>query len=345
MCRKRWLWLCAFLLPLAAQAQTYTKTETIEYHDNLSRWVLGQPSKLTVNGIVASETLYDSRAQPTTLREFGRTTQTLTYHPDGTVATVADGRGHVTTLSGWKRGVPQTVRHPATPEAPNGATRSAVVNDAGWITRVTDENGFATNYQHDAMGRITRIVQPTGDSVAWHDSVFTFSRATAPAYGIPAGHWQHTEVVGYRAKILFLDALWRPVLMHEYDARDLVGTQRFTRQAFDHAGRVTFASYPVATSAATNTGTWTEYDALGRATSVSQDSDAGLLTTLTEYLPGFRTRVTDPKGNWTLTEYQAFDQPTYDFPVVIDAPAGRYTEIRRDAFGKPLSITRSGPED
>ncbi|MCD9032697.1 RHS repeat protein, partial [Luteimonas sp. Y-2-2-4F] len=220
------------------------RTEVNAYHDDLAGWVLGQPSKLTVNGIVASETLYDSRAQPTTLREFGRTTQTLTYHPDGTVATVADGRGHVTTLSSWKRGVPQTVRHPATPEAPNGATRSAVVNDAGWITRVTDENGFATNYQHDAMGRITRIVYPTGDSVAWHDSTFSLVRATAAAYGLPAGHWQHAEVTGQRNKVTYLDALWRPVLVHEYDAGNAAGTQRFTRQAFDQAGRVTFASYP-----------------------------------------------------------------------------------------------------
>ncbi|WP_043689969.1 RHS repeat protein [Luteimonas huabeiensis] len=342
--RTRRLWLGACLLPLAAQAQaqTYTKTETIEYHDNLSLWVLGQPSKLTVNGIIASETLYDSRAQPRTIREFGRTAQTLTYHPDGTVATVADGRGNVTTLSNWKRGIPQTIRYPATPESPSGATQSAVVNDAGWITRVTDENGYATNYQHDAMGRITRIQYPTGDSVAWHDTTFSFVRAGAAAYGLPAGHWQHSESTGQRRKITYLDALWRPVLVREYDNGNVAGTQRFIRQAFDHEGRVTFASYPSA-SGTPNTGTWTEYDALGRPTSVSQDSELGLLTTTTAYAgnaDGYYTLVTSPKGEQTRTWYQAFDQPSYDWPVEIWHPNGAYTDIARDAFGKPVSITR-----
>lgn len=34
-------------LPLAVQAQTYSKTETIEYHDNTTSWVLWQSAKVT----------------------------------------------------------------------------------------------------------------------------------------------------------------------------------------------------------------------------------------------------------------------------------------------------------
>lgn len=325
------------------------RTEQVAYHDNLNRWVLGQVSQLTVDGTVVSQIGYSSYAQPLTFRSYGQLVETRTHDVTtagqmGTVRTVQDGNGNVTTLSNWKRGVSQTIRYPATPESPSGATQSAVVNDHGWVTRVTDENGFQTHYQYDPMGRLSQISHPTGDSTAWNATTFTFARAAASAYGIPAGHWQRTEATGNGRKVTHLDALWRPLLVREYDTGNASGTQRFVRQTFDHEGRVTFASHP-STSGTPTTGTWTEYDALGRVTSVSQDSELGVLTTLTEYLSGFRTRTTNPRGYQTLTQYQAFDQPSYDFPVVIEQSEGRYTEIVRDVFGKPLSITRSGPEE
>lgn len=120
------------------------------------------------------------------------------------------------------------------------------------------------------------------------------------------------------------------------------GTQRFQRFAYDHEGRTTFASYP-ATAHNPTTGTWTEYDALGRPTSVSQDSELtpSLLTTTMEYLAGFQTRVTNPKGHQTTTRYLAWDQPTTDFPVQVTHPAGAYTHIARDVFGKPTLLRRS----
>src|SRR5690606_17784751 len=137
----------------------------------------------------------------------------------------------------------------------------------------------------------------------------------------------------------YMDALWRPVLVREYDTANASGTQRFTRQAFDQAGRVSFASYP-STSSAPATGTWTEYDALNRPTSVSQDSEIGLLTTTTTYLPGFQARVTSPKGYQTITSYRAWDEPTTDYPVAITHPGGAFTDIARDIFGKPTALTR-----
>ena len=59
---------------------------------------------------------------------FGKLQQTLTYNADGTVATVKDGNNNLTTLSSWKRGIPQSISHP------DGKSRLAVVNDSGWIT-------------------------------------------------------------------------------------------------------------------------------------------------------------------------------------------------------------------
>ena len=116
-----------------------SKTEGTAYHDTLADWVLGQPAKQTVNGIVAAETGYDALARPTWTKSFGKRQQTLSYNADGTLASVKDGNNNVTTLSSWYRGVPRVIQHPPTPEAPTGATESAVVDGNGWITSVTDE--------------------------------------------------------------------------------------------------------------------------------------------------------------------------------------------------------------
>jgi RHS repeat-associated protein len=79
-------------------------------------------------------------------------------------------------------------------------------------------------------------------------------------------------------------------------------------------------------------------------TATSQDSEPGLpVTTLTEYLTGFLTRHTDGRSHATTSTYQAFDAPTYDYPMEIAAPAGRTTTFTRDVFGKPLTMKRSGP--
>lgn len=328
------------------------RTETITYHDDVARWTLGQRSRVTCvapasptptgcgsGGTVISEVIYDGLARPTQSKSFGKTLQMITYNADGTVATLGDGNNNVTELANWKRGIPRTINHPATPESPSGSTKGAVVDDNGWITRVTDENGFQVNYQYDLMGRLAKVIYPAGDSVAWNDTTYGFAKATSSAYGIPAGHWQHTEATGNGRKVTYLDALWRPVLVREYDATNATGTQRFVRSIFDPAGRRVFNSYPSANSVA-DTGVWTEYDALGRPTSISEDSEYGLLVTQYGYLSNFRTRVTNPKLKQITTSYLAWDLPITAYPVGSAHPGGAFTDIERDIFGKPTSITR-----
>lgn len=333
--RRTWLPLASFICfaPQMVLAQSNSRTEVLTYYDDTSKWVLGQIAKSVVNGITVSEISYNSNAQPVTKKTFGKLQQTLTYNADGTIATVQDGNNNVTALSSWKRGIPQNIRYA------DGTTVSAVVNDNGWVTSITDENGYVTSYGYDSMGRLASTTYPSGDSVGWNVTTSTFQAVQAAEYGIPAGHWRQTIATGNARKINYFDALWRPLLTREYDAGNEAGTQRFQRFSYDHEGRTTFASYP-GSSDALNAGTQTQYDALGRATSVSQDSELGKLTTTTEYLAGNQTRVTDPRGNRTLTGYQAFDQPAYDKPVWIQHPEGAYTDIARDVFGKPLTITR-----
>ncbi|MBT2747848.1 RHS repeat-associated core domain-containing protein [Lysobacter sp. ISL-50] len=87
-------------------------------------------------------------------------------------------------------------------------------------------------------------------------------------------------------------------------------------------------------------GVRTRYDALGRVISSQQDSELGVLTTTTEYHFGLQTLVRDPRGNVTQAAFQAFGEPSYETPVIIDSPEDTLTEIARDVFGKPTSLRR-----
>lgn len=332
-----------FLVVLAnvVQAQNYSRTETITYHDNTAKWVLGQVSSKSINGIVAEQTSYDANtALPLQSWSFGKLKQTLTYNADGTVATVKDGNNNVTTLSSWKRGIPQSITYA------NGTTQSAVVNDNGWITQVTDQNGNATNYSYDAMGRLAQTNYPVADSVNWNVSGREFRAVNSgdwkPA-GVVDGQWRLQEVTGNHVTYTYYDALWRPVLKHNYDISNIVGTLQSTSIEYDAKGRVVFQSYPSSDVIPAAQGTWTLYDALDRPTHVKQDSEHGLLVTTTSYLKdamGAYTLTKNPRGGETRTWYQMFDQPSYDAPVRIVQPEDAVTTITRDVFGKPTAITR-----
>lgn len=350
-------------------APTYTRTEAIAYHDNITQWILGQTASVTCvdantqeesedpcDGDVASATTFDAAyALPLTVSAFGKLQQTFTYDTTasvasgqrGTLKTVKDGRNQVTTFTNWKRGIPQSIVFA------DSTSRSAEVNDNGWITEVADENGYASSYDYDDMGRISQITPPASDSTNWIPTTRAFAPVTSAEHGIGAGHWRETVTTGTAVKTTYFDALWRPVLVHEVDTA-AAGTDCYVATAYDSGGRVADTSYPlaVAPSMASN-GTWllsgvrpkgvrTSYDALGRPTTVQQDSELGVLTTTTAYLTGFQRRVTDARNNQTTEQFMAWDSPTFEWPVIVDAPENQRTTIVRDAFGKPLEITRAG---
>ena len=351
-------------------AQTTSKTEAITYHDSTANWVLGQTATVTCvsgtpsntacdnnpsNGsdVVSATTYHVTTALPLTATSFGKLQSTVTYNADGTLATVKDGNNRITTLSNWKRGVPQTISFA------DSTLISAYVDDNGRIGWLTDENGYKTCYGYDAMGRVnltTYTSETTAgvcDTTKWSATSRTFVPVAASEYGIAAGHWRETVTTGNATKITYYDAMWRPLLVREYDASDIAGTERFTKRAYDTEGRVSFAGYPVssATFASQQSlaaqqggdkGVTTFYEPLGRVSSTSQDSELGLLTTLITYGTGFTTTVTNPRGFSTTSTYQTYDQPSTDWPLVITAPEGATTTIFRDIFGKPKSVTRSG---
>lgn len=223
-----------------------------------------------------------------------------------------------------------------------------MVNSDGSIASTTDENGFVTGYGYDAMGRLSLIDYPDGDSVAWTSTTRSFASSTVARHGLPIGHWVEVVGTGNGLKAIDYDGFWRPVVENIYVDGD-PSTQSIVVKRYDAAGRLAFQSYPVSALGAagyadtTLKGTRYTYDALDRPLTVAQDSELGVLNTTFEYLVGFQTRVTDPRAYQTATQYQAYDQPASDSPVGVTRYAGADTsaaEIVRDPYGKSMAITR-----
>src|SRR5690606_12890266 len=134
---------------------------------------------------------------------------------------VTDGRGHTTSLGGWKRGVPQTITYP------DASTQTAVVNHAGHVQSITDQLLNQTHYTYDTLGRLAGITYPGGDPVAWAATSQTFAPLGAPDAGFPAGTWRQTVSTGAARRVTYFDGLWRPLLTHSYDSTSQNSTQRY----------------------------------------------------------------------------------------------------------------------
>lgn len=216
---------------------------------------------------------------------------------------------------------------------------------------MTDEIGAVTGYGYDAMGRLASIVYPTGDAVAapssggnYYTTLRNFRPLAASDWkpaGVVDGQWRLYEEVGTRVNITYMDALWRPILKHEFDAQNTAASLRASKTTYDASGRVSFQSYPSSNTIPGDTGTRTFYDALDRVTLVEQDSEHGVLTTTTQYQAGLKTLVTNPKGFSTTTSFTAWDEPSYDYPILSEQPEGKVIQIgRHPQFGWPLQLTQ-----
>ncbi len=323
----------------------YSRDESAEFYDHRAKWILGQVAATSINGMESGRAEFDPvTALPLRVSAFGKHKNSFTYLADGSLESIKDGNGNATVFGSWKRGVPQSIRRPATPESPSGATESAVVDDRGWVIGTTDENAFTSQYSYDGMGRLAGVVYPQNDTVDWYPMTQEFTRVASPEYGLEANHWRRVSITGNRRSDTYYDAFMRPVLEMEFDVADASrNTQKQVFTRYDGMGRMAFRSNPtrhVADFRQSMTGASYAYDALGRITSTMQDSELGALSTTIEYLAGFKRKTTNPRGLSTVETFQVFGQPSYEAPAVIDVPENVRTQIMRDAFGKPLQIQR-----
>lgn len=320
----------------------YARSLRTTYFDDMSRWVIGQVARRTqataATGEVETErTDFDALSRPQRSYVFGLLQQSLGYHADGTLSSLADGRGNTITLNSWKRGLPQQIGFP-------DATRTLLqVDDNGWVRSVVEPNGASRTYGYDDAGRISNATQAASDSVAWNASTTRYQQIAGTEVGIEGGHWKRESSTGNARSVTYYDALWRPVLEESFDSADRAGTLRQQVTRYDANGQTIFASYPTRAASdfrSTVPGTYTAYDALARAVRSEQDSELGRLSATTRYLAGGQVQTVNPRGHATTAAYMMFGSPSQDTPVRISHPEGAVTEIQRDAFGKPLSILR-----
>lgn len=319
-----------------------SRSETTVYSHILSQWLLNQLVSVTDQG-TGIETLRNAynatTGTLTSVTKFGLPQRTFAYNADGTVSSVQDGLNQATTLSSYKRGKPQLINFP------NTTSESAVIDNLGNFTSITDASGALTAFGYDGIGRLNLVTPPTFDTVGWNATTLLLESVPSAEYGLPAGHWRQTVSTGNARTVTYMDALWRPLLTSTYDTANEASTRKMVLHRFDHDSKTTFESYPqrsIVTVDDTVDGIATAYDQLGRKTLVSADSELGRLDTSYQYLSGFKTNVTNPNQVTTTTAYFAWDQPSEDAIRHIDAPMGVSVDIARDTFGKTLSITRSG---
>jgi RHS repeat-associated protein len=316
-----------------------SKTETTAYFDHAGKWVLGQVQSVTeasTGRVPVANSYNPDSANLETTTSFGKLQSTLAYNVDGTLSSHKDGRGLLTVYNNYKRGIPQQTTYA------DGTGQSAVVNDIGTVASTMDATGATTSYGYDAIGRLASVTYPGADSVAWNPTVIQNEFIGWQEHDIGAGHWRQVVSSGNAYRRTFFDALWRPVYTEAWDAADVAGTMRVTKHQYDFDSRPTFESYPKRSVAELTQGVYHAYDALGRPTITSTDSELGMLYSGFVYIDGFATVHSSARQLYTTFHYQAFDEPVDNAIVSIRAPEGVSVDIARDIFGKPTSITRSG---
>ncbi|GLQ91571.1 hypothetical protein GCM10007901_05210 [Dyella acidisoli] len=313
-------------------------TKKTTYLNDLPHWVLGllqETDNLSTGEVETLDTYNLTNVTLQSRARFGQVLMSYAFNGAGQLASFTDGNSHTTSLSNYKRGIPQSIGYP------DGTSESLAVDDFGQITAVTDQAGHTTNYNYDAIGRVTQVAYPSGDSVAWYTKQIAYNYATSAERGVAGGHWDRTITIGNAKTVTYFDAMLRPVLTDASSgSADIT-----TTGTYDWRDQATFTSYPVTGSpdiGSVTSGTHHGYDSLGRETQTQADSELGALTTATVYLAGAGEQITDPKGNVTTTYFQVFDEPTYNNPIRVNAPAGITQSIARDLYGDPTTITQFG---
>ncbi|MFN7724025.1 MAG: hypothetical protein ACK5QH_03050, partial [Rubrivivax sp.] len=261
----------------------WSVSDSITYHDNTAKWVLGQVANVYSAGLLKELTEFDSTsALPTAKYSFGRLLYRLRYNPeDGTVWQRIDPLGRPTTFQDYYRGIPRSFIER------DGTTQSVSVSNIGKITSHTNAAGTTTSFGYDPMGRLARIDYPPESWGSYHPTIVAFEQIGQDEFGIPAGHWRQTVTTGNARTVRYYDALWQVGLTQTWDLATPATTSSYITHRYDALGNKIFESYPQ--RYVTSIGnplpgrTWF-FDSIGRNVAVREDSELGPLDTVTEYL-------------------------------------------------------------
>lgn len=243
----------------------------------------------------------------------------------------------------YKGGHPQMVTVPKRYSATETMSIERTVDNNSWVRSIQDLNGNTAYLNYDDMGRQVSLDLPG----SWYDyaidwyldsSTQLFHRVLKHCQTLNSAATACAANVGYTDELKH-DALLRKVSQKKHSPRETNGQTRYQEYDHDYSNRNTFSSYVSELSGETE-GNFTEFDGLGRAIRQVM-SNAGTVTT--EYLSGNRVRVTDGEGNVTTTTYLAYNQPSNEQPIYVNAPEGKEITYTVNVFGDLEATTQMGP--
>jgi len=281
------------------------RTTTLTYNVDTSKWLIKQVKDESFTGSSVTRS-FDTNGNLLSLTRDGVSTS-YTYDSQGNVATVTYPRSLTHTLSNYKRGIPQNEAQP------EGVNITRVVDDAGNVTSETNGDQRTTTYGYDLLNRLASITYPAGDPV---------SISYSPSWDV----MKKTVTRGTLVETTTYDGFLRPASV------TLGGITR--NFYYDSNGRKSFASNPDATI-----GTTYKYDALGRATLIT---NADNTSRNIAYGAGTRT-VTDERGNATTDTFRAYGNPEQTFVMGIATPgASANITLARNSKDLVTSVTQAG---
>lgn len=169
-------------------------------------------------------------------------------------------------------------------------TTSTVDNKLGVETSSTDINGLTTTYEHDAFGRVTKIVDPLKTTII--TTAWSKGHQYAPTNSV---YYVKTEAVGTPTQWEFFDCFGRTLRKAYKSLNDKIV---YADVEYNAKGQISRKSEPYFNGETANWNT-TEYDAAGRA--VKEINASGHITSM-DY-NGLSTSVTDPLGNVSSKTY------------------------------------------
>ncbi|MCD2165549.1 RHS repeat domain-containing protein [Comamonas koreensis] len=263
--------------------RTYTRTTSLTYDINTSKWLLHQVASQKVSGegqMHLTTWLRDSNGNVLSETAAG-VMSTATYHPTGDLASKTNALGQATSYSNYLRGIAQKE------EQPESVTILRTVDNAGNVTSETNGRGKTTSYTYDNLNRVTSIAHPVGavTSVAWTPTTRTVQR-------------------GAMTDVVTMDGLGRTVRRQVSAPGETSVWVNYTRNIL---GELVHQSYPNGLM-----GTGYDYDALGRiVATITQNysgSNLGSEIKLTNY-GGLRSFSQGYGGRASSDFYRAYGDP------------------------------------
>jgi len=223
------------------------------------------------------------------------------------------------------------------------ATAPLVTGERNVISRVTDELGRATNYQYDSSVRVTKIIQPEGNSVSigWDDAGNVVSRTLTakPGSGLPNLVEQiFVDLTGHYSPGGFLNCLDTIICYRPAWYRDALGRQ--TDYVYNTRGQLIEQTDP-ADANGVRRKTYVEYE--------SYDTGAGILSRVkvVRICGATTTCGTSAEVRKEFEYWENTNLPGVERQVASATGQVRESRYTYDSAGRVLSIdgARPGWED